>query len=59
MKHTLDPIKGMPVMRFCDRLDGFMAGVQAAVAVAKDLRIKEAVEADSSQPESEEARNGG
>ncbi len=42
---TLDPIKGLPVLRFCDRLDGFLAGVQAAVAMAKELRMKEAIEA--------------
>jgi hypothetical protein len=46
MNHTLEPTKGIPVLRFCDRLDGFLAGVQAAVAAAKDLRVKEAVEAE-------------
>ncbi len=50
MTHKMDPIKGMTVMRFCDRLDGFLAGVQAAVALAKDLRIKEAIESETIEP---------
>ena len=45
---SLDPVLGIPVIRFCDRLDGYAAGyaagVLAGVAMAKELRIKEAAE---------------
>lgn len=50
----LDPSKGIPVVRFCDRLDGFLAGVQAAVETAKQLRMREA--ADEQKKSSEEAQ---
>ncbi len=60
MKYTMDPIKGIPVLRFCDRLDGyaagFAAGAQAMLAVAKDLRVREAQEADA-RPMPEQAKS--
>ena len=49
MMHKMDPLKGIPIIRFCDRLDGYVAGVQAMASLAKDLRIKEAIEAEQPQ----------
>lgn len=47
---TIDPVLGIPVIRFCDKLDGYAAGVAAGVAMAKELRMKEAMETQQAKP---------
>lgn len=42
----LDSLKGIPALRFFDRLDGYVRGVRDMAQFAKDLRMQEAIEAE-------------